>query len=165
MAEARQAVLALGGNLGDRAATMQSAIEALRQHPKISAVRPSPFVESVALTEAGLDDSLPAYLNGVVLIETTLKPKRLLEVVREIESAHGRVRLERWSSRTLDIDIIAYQGELRSDKKLTIPHPRAAERAFVLVPWLMVDPKAVLPGYGPVAALAADMQDQVRPVA
>ncbi len=165
MPKARKAVLALGGNLGDRQATLDSAVAALRDHEGLRVTSVSPFVESVALTEAGLDSSMPSYLNAVVLVETTLKPKQLLEAVRQIESDHGRVRVERWGSRTLDVDIITYQGVLKSSKKLTLPHPRAAERAFVLVPWLMADPAAILPGYGSVARLVEDLSEEVRVVA
>jgi 2-amino-4-hydroxy-6-hydroxymethyldihydropteridine diphosphokinase len=164
MAKARQAVLAIGGNLGDREGTLASAVAAIKAHPKISVKQVSPLVESVALTEAGLDNTLPSYLNGVVLVETELKPSGLLDAVRQIESDHGRVRVERWGSRTLDIDIITFEGVLKSSKKLTLPHPRASERAFVLVPWLMADPKAVLPGYGLVANLVDGLTEEVRVV-
>jgi 2-amino-4-hydroxy-6-hydroxymethyldihydropteridine diphosphokinase len=118
-------------------------------------------VESAAVTEAGIDETKPVFLNGVVQIQTTLKPKELLEEIRRIETEHGRVRLERWGSRTLDIDIIVYGDVLKSGKELTIPHPRAFERPFVMVPWAMLDPDAVLPGHGSVREIAATMQDQV----
>jgi 2-amino-4-hydroxy-6-hydroxymethyldihydropteridine diphosphokinase len=108
-----------------------------------------------------VDETKPNYLNGVVQIQTTLKPKELLEEIRRIETEHGRVRLERWGSRTLDIDIITYGDVLKAGKELTIPHPRAFERAFVLVPWAMLEPDAVLPGHGSVKELAAPMQKEV----
>ena len=161
----KQAVLAIGGNLGDRAATLDSAVAAIDAHPAIQVLKRSPNVESVALTPSGFDESLPAYLNGVVLVSTTLKPKKLLDALRQIETDHGRVRVERWGSRTLDIDIIAFDGVIKAGKNLTIPHPRAHERAFVLVPWLMLDADAVLPGYGPIAALIEDLHEEIRVVA
>ena len=164
MPKPRRAVLALGGNLGDRPATLESALAALRGQEGITVKTVSPFVESVALTEDGLDSTLPSYLNAVVLIETTLKPKKLLDVIHQIESDHGRVRIERWGSRTLDIDIVTFEGVIKSSKKLTLPHPRASERAFVLVPWLMADPVAVLPGYGSVAILVDGLTEEVRVV-
>jgi 2-amino-4-hydroxy-6-hydroxymethyldihydropteridine diphosphokinase len=164
MPKPRRAVLALGGNLGDRQATLESALESLRGQDGILVKVVSPFVESVALTEAGLDSTLPSYLNAVVLIETTLKPKKLLAAIHQIESDHGRVRIERWGSRTLDIDIVTFEGVIKSSKKLTLPHPRASERAFVLVPWLMADPVAVLPGYGSVAILVDGLTEEVRVV-
>lgn len=161
MAEPVRAILAIGGNLGKRRKTIRSALKALAVTPGIKKVLCSPLVESVAVTEAGIDETKPNYLNGVVQIQTTLKPKELLEEIRRIETEHGRVRLERWGSRTLDIDIITYGDVLKSGKELTIPHPRAFERPFVMVPWAMLDPDAVLPGHGSVKTIAATMQDQV----
>jgi 2-amino-4-hydroxy-6-hydroxymethyldihydropteridine diphosphokinase len=161
MSEPVVAVLAIGGNLGKRRKTIRSGLKALAATKGISKVVCSPLVESSAVTEAGVDQSKPNYLNGVVQILTTLKPKELLTEVRRIETEHGRVRLERWGSRTLDIDIITYGDVLKATKDLTIPHPRAFERSFVLVPWSLLDPVAVLPGYGSVAALAEPIKDQV----
>jgi 2-amino-4-hydroxy-6-hydroxymethyldihydropteridine diphosphokinase len=157
----RIAVLALGGNLGDRKKTIETAIEQLASQKKIRVLEKSPLVESQALTEAGTDESKPKYLNGVIKIATQLRPKKLLRVITRIENLHGRIRLERWASRTLDIDIISYQDVFRSSKHLTIPHPRASERAFVLVPWSMMDEDAILPGHGKVAELASSMSAQV----
>jgi 2-amino-4-hydroxy-6-hydroxymethyldihydropteridine diphosphokinase len=157
----RIAVLALGGNLGDRKKTIETAIEQLASQKKIRVLEKSPLVESQALTEAGTDESKPKYLNGVIKIATQLRPKKLLRVITRIENLHGRIRLERWGSRTLDIDIISYQDVFRSSKHLTIPHPRASERAFVLVPWSMMDEDAILPGHGKVAELASSMSAQV----
>ncbi|WP_138275870.1 2-amino-4-hydroxy-6-hydroxymethyldihydropteridine diphosphokinase [Rhodoluna limnophila] len=161
MAEPVKAILALGGNLGKRRKTIRSALKALAVTPGIKGVLCSPLVESVALTEAGTDETKPNYLNGVVRIETTLKPKELLNEIRRIETEHGRIRLERWGSRTLDIDIITYGNEIKVGKELTLPHPRASERAFVLVPWSLLEPDAVLPGYGSVKELAEPIKDQV----
>lgn len=156
-----RAVLALGGNLGDRKANIRSAIRALKETEGIKVVKKSPLVESFAVTAAGVDQSRPNYLNGVVEIDTELKPGALLDVVRAIEKDHGRIRLERWGSRTLDIDIITYGSIIKDGKRLTLPHPRAFERAFVTVPWSLMNPDAVLPGHGSVAALAAEVRDQV----
>lgn len=161
MSEPVRAILAIGGNLGKRRKTIRSALKALAVTPGIKKVICSPLVESAAMTQEGIDETKPNYLNGVVQIHTTLKPKELLEEIRRIETEHGRVRLERWGSRTLDIDIVTYGDVLKVGKELTIPHPRAYERAFVLVPWAMLDPDAVLPGHGSVKALAASMQDEV----
>lgn len=156
-----RAVLALGGNLGDRKANIRSAIRALKETEGIKVVKKSPLVESFAVTAAGVDQSRPNYLNGVVEIDTELKPGALLDVVRAIEKDHGRIRLERWGSRTLDIDIITYGSLIKDGKRLTLPHPRAFERAFVTVPWSLMNPDAVLPGHGSVAALADEVRDQV----
>lgn len=164
MAESVRAILAIGGNLGKRRKTIRSALKSLAVTPGIKGVMCSPLVESAAMTEAGLDETKPNYYNGVVRIDTTLKPKELLAEIRRIETEHGRIRLERWGSRTLDIDIITYGDVLKATKELTIPHPRAFERAFVLVPWAMLEPDAILPGYGSVAALAEPLKNQVWPV-
>jgi len=147
-----EAVVALGANLGDRAATLSAAIEALSRLPLVDDVRASEPVESVAVKPDGPDASAPAYLNAVALVTTRLAPSVLLSYLHAVEARHGRERRERWGDRTLDLDLIAY-GELRSDDPgLLLPHPRAAERDFVLVPWLSVDPEAVLPGTGRVDA-------------
>lgn len=161
MAQTVKAILAIGGNLGKRRKTIRSALKALAVTPGIKKVVCSPLVESPAITETGIDESKPNYLNGVVSIETSLKPKELLAELRRIETEHGRVRLERWGSRTLDIDIVTFGDELKVGKELTIPHPRAFERAFVLVPWAMLEPDAVLPGYGSVKDLAEPMKNEV----
>lgn len=156
-----RSILALGGNLGDRTATIKSAIRALKDADGVKVLERSPLVESFAMTESGIDKTRPNYLNGVVEIETTLKPGELLDLVRQIEQSHGRVRLERWGSRTLDIDIITYGQLIKVGKRLTLPHPRAFERAFVLVPWALMNPDALLAGHGRVAALAEPIKDQV----
>jgi 2-amino-4-hydroxy-6-hydroxymethyldihydropteridine diphosphokinase len=158
---AEQAVLAIGGNLGDRKKTIRSAIKHIKSIEGVEVVNQSPLYESFAATAEGLDEKAPRYLNGVIQIETILKPGVLLTKLREIETSHGRVRLERWGSRTLDIDIITYGQEIKSGKRLTLPHPRAYQRAFVMVPWAAMDPSAKLMGHGSVSALAEDLKSQV----
>ena len=156
-----RAILALGGNLGDRKGTIKSAVRALKAAEGVKVIAKSPLVESHAVTASGVDKTRPNYLNGVVEIETDLKPGALLDLVRAIERDHGRVRLERWGSRTLDIDIITYGTLIKAGKRLTLPHPRAFERAFVVVPWALMSADAVLPGHGSVATLAANLQGEV----
>ena len=143
-----QAVVALGANLGDREATMRSAIAELRRLPLVEEVRVSDAVESVALKPEGPDAGAPAYLNAVALVTTRLAPSLLLAFLQAIETRHGRERHERWGDRTLDLDLIAYGDVISGDAVITLPHPRAAERDFVLVPWLSLDPDAELPGIG-----------------
>lgn len=155
------AVLALGGNLGDRGQTIAIAIEQLAGQKKIRVLERSPLVESLALTPEGTDENKPNYLNGVIKIATSLRPKKLLRVITRIENLQGRIRVERWGSRTLDIDIITYEDLIKVSRNLTIPHPRAYQRAFVLVPWSMMDPEAILPGHGKVSDLAASMTNDV----
>jgi 2-amino-4-hydroxy-6-hydroxymethyldihydropteridine diphosphokinase len=161
MAEPVRAILGIGSNLGKRRRTIRTALKSLAGTPGIKNVFMSPLYESHAVTEAGVDETMPAYLNGVIRLDTTLKSKELLEVIRKIEDDNGRVRLTRWGSRTLDIDIITFGTEIKATKDLTIPHPRAFDRAFVLVPWADIEPEAVLPGYGPVAELAEPLRNQV----
>ncbi|WP_405372199.1 MULTISPECIES: 2-amino-4-hydroxy-6-hydroxymethyldihydropteridine diphosphokinase [unclassified Microbacterium] len=156
----RRAVIALGANLGDRAATMTEAVADIGRLPMTSVVATARAVESVAVTAEGIDESAPRYLNSVVLVDTRLAPTVLLGYLHAIEARHGRERRERWGSRTLDLDLIAH-GDVRADTPgLVLPHPRAHEREFVLVPWLSVDPDAVIPGAGPVADLLAALRGE-----
>jgi len=156
-AEPVVAVVALGANLGDREATLNAALQDLARLPLVDEIVASEPIETVALKPDGPDAAAPAYLNAVALVTTRLAPTVLLGFLQAIEARHGRRRPagERWADRTLDLDLIAY-GDVRSDAAdLTLPHPRAAERGFVLAPWLSVDPDAVLPGHGRVDALLA----------
>ncbi|MGK0714885.1 2-amino-4-hydroxy-6-hydroxymethyldihydropteridine diphosphokinase [Leucobacter sp. W1153] len=157
-------LIAFGANLGDRGDTIIEAQRELSSTPGVSGLRASPLRESIALTPSGPDPDAPAYLNGVALADTTLSPHELLDVLQRIEASHGRVRDARWGDRTLDIDIISYGGRLISDDRLTVPHPRAHERDFVLAPWLDLDPHAVLIGRGRVADLLERLGDTTRPI-
>jgi 2-amino-4-hydroxy-6-hydroxymethyldihydropteridine diphosphokinase len=162
---AARAVVALGSNLGDREATLREAVRDLAAIDGVDLVGASVPIESVAVTLDGVDASKPAYLNGVVVVTTTLAPEALLDELNRIESAHGRIRLERWGDRTLDLDLIVYDDVVQGTERLTLPHPRAAERSFVLEPWLQVDADAVLPGIGRVDVILRGLGDQVAPVA
>jgi 2-amino-4-hydroxy-6-hydroxymethyldihydropteridine diphosphokinase len=153
------AVVAFGSNLGDREATLRAALGELAAVPGVLLDAVSPFLETTAITLEGADDGKPRYLNGVALIRTVLEPHDLLDVLNRIEAAHGRVRAERWGDRTLDLDLIVVGGRVVDDERLTLPHPRAAEREFVLAPWLDVDPDAELPGLGRADALLARLRD------
>lgn len=148
-----RAVIALGSNLGDRRATLLAATREIADLDGVEIVAASGAVETVALKPQGEDPDAPAYLNAVVVVETALEPLDLLHRLREIEQAHGRVRAERWGDRTLDLDLIDVAGVSLATEELTLPHPRAAERAFVLEPWLQADPDARLTGRGPVRDL------------
>lgn len=142
-----RAVVAVGANLGDRDETIAAAVADLAAIDGVTVVAESPLVSTVAVTEAGPDESHPAYLNGVVIVETGISAHTLLAMLHDIELRHGRVRAERWGDRTLDLDLIVY-GDLIENGNLVVPHPRAHERRFVLDPWLAVDPDAVIPGRG-----------------
>ena len=159
------AVVALGSNLGDRDSTLRDAVRDLGDVDGVELVRASAPIESVAVGLEGLDESKPTYLNGAVLVRTTLSADDLLTELNRIESEHGRVRLERWGDRTLDLDMIVH-GDTRLDTdRLTLPHPRAAERSFVLEPWLQVDADAELPGLGRVDEILRALDEPVAHVA
>ncbi len=153
--EAIEAVVALGANLGDRAGTIADALAELDRLPLTHVTAAAEPIESVAITVRGPDATAPAYLNTVALLTTRLAPSVLLSYLHAIEARHGRERLVRWGDRTLDLDLIAYGDVTSTDPALTLPHPRAAERDFVLEPWLRIAPDAVLPGRGRVADLRA----------
>lgn len=148
-------ILALGSNLGDRAATLIQAVQDLFAVDGLELSDVSPLWESAALKPLGVDPVAPRYLNGVVAGTWAGDPLDLLTAVNTIEADHGRVRDERWGDRTLDIDIIVLGDLVRTDARLTLPHPLAHVRDFVLAPWLDVEPDAVLAGHGPVRALLA----------
>ncbi|MET9955024.1 2-amino-4-hydroxy-6-hydroxymethyldihydropteridine diphosphokinase [Streptomyces sp. NPDC006339] len=149
------AVLALGANLGNRLETLQGAVDALEDTPGLRVKAVSPVYETEPW---GVDpDTQPSYLNAVVLVKTTLPPASLLERAHAVEEAFHRVREERWGARTIDVDIITYAEVVSDDPVLTLPHPRAHQRAFVLAPWHDVDPEAQLPGHGTVTDLLAGL--------
>jgi 2-amino-4-hydroxy-6-hydroxymethyldihydropteridine diphosphokinase len=154
-AVARPAVLALGSNLGDRRDILQGGVDAIAGLAGVRVTALSPVYETLPVG----GPPQPDYLNAVAVVHTSLPSLELLDRLHEIEAAFDRVRLVRWGPRTLDIDIITVAGERSDDPVLTLPHPRAHERAFVLAPWHDADPDAVLPGYGPVAELL-DRVDQ-----
>jgi len=149
----RRCVLAIGSNLGDRMGSLQGAVNSLADTPEVWLTAVSPVYE----TDPVGGPEQPDYLNAVVLVEGDLAPRALLERSLTVEAAFARTRDVRWGPRTLDVDVVAV-GDLRvAEPDLLLPHPRAAERAFVLVPWLDVDPDAALPGAGRVADLLAGL--------
>ena len=150
---ARRTVIALGSNLGERKPTMLEAVRRIADLPTTEVVAISEPIDTVALRPDGEDESAPRYLNAVLLMDTALAPETLLDQLHEIEADLGRVRTERWGDRTLDIDIVTMEGVVVDGPRLTLPHPRAHERRFVLEPWLSIDPDAELPGHGRVDAL------------
>ena len=156
-----RAVIAYGANLGDREATIASATRSIAELPGVQLVAVSPVYETAAITDDGVDHDAPGYLNGVIVIETTIEPLALLDALQAVEAEHGRVRTTHWGDRTLDLDLIDYGGQVSADARLVLPHPRAHERAFVLPPWLDVEPDAVLPGRGSVAAARRSATDEV----
>jgi 2-amino-4-hydroxy-6-hydroxymethyldihydropteridine diphosphokinase len=152
-------VLSVGSNLGDRLGTLQRCVQAIGGLPDTDVLAISPVYE----TDPVGGPAQPDYLNAVLIAATGLRPRDLLAATQRIEADFGRIREERFGPRTLDIDIISYAEEVSGDPVLTLPHPRARERAFVLAPWLDIDPAASLPGYGPAADLLARLgRDGVR---
>ena len=144
-------VLALGSNLGDRQDILQGAVDAIVGLPGMRVTAVSPVYETVPVG----GPAQPDYLNAVVLADAARPARELLDRLHEIEAAFDRVRVVRWGPRTLDIDVVDFGGERSDDPELTLPHPRAHERAFVLAPWHDADPDAALPGRGPVGELLA----------
>ncbi len=146
-------VLSLGANLGDRAATLRSALAALAADGPVAS---SPLY----VTPPWGPVEQPPYLNAVAVLDGDRDARGWLARARQLEQAAGRTRDVRWGARTLDVDVVAVRGDdgrpvLSDDPELTLPHPRAHERAFVLVPWLAVDAGAELPGRGRVGDLVA----------
>jgi 2-amino-4-hydroxy-6-hydroxymethyldihydropteridine diphosphokinase len=146
-------VLGLGSNLGDRLHNLQGALDALFDAAGLVFVAVSPVYETAPVG----GPAQPDYLNAVVLAESWLPARVILERGQAAEAAFERVRAEVWGPRTLDVDLIVYGDEVSSDPELTLPHPRAHQRAFVLAPWLDADPDGVIPGKGPVAALLKEV--------
>ena len=139
-------VLSLGSNLGDRLAHLRAGVELVRQ------VLPVTAVSAVYETDpVGVSGQQP-YLNCVALVDCD-DPQAALAAAQRAEELRGRIRTTRWGPRTLDVDVVTVDARMSDDPRLTLPHPRAAERAFVLVPWLEIDPVAELPGRGQVRAL------------
>lgn len=147
------AVIALGSNQGDRESTLRGAVTAINAIDGVRVRRASVIIETPALTLDGIDETAPAYLNAVVLVDSALTPEQLLAELHAVEAEFGRVRSTRWGDRTLDLDLIDFAGLTRSTDTLTLPHPRAHERAFVLHPWASVQPDASLGGHGTVTDL------------
>lgn len=147
-------VVALGSNLGDREDLALRALADIRATEGFVLRAASSVRETLALGAHGVDLEAPRYLNQVILLDSAWSPERTLGLLLGIEEAHGRVRGDqRYANRTLDLDLITYGDRVVQSASLSLPHPRAHERRFVLEPWNEVDPEAVLPGRGPVATL------------
>ncbi|NBR65326.1 MAG: 2-amino-4-hydroxy-6-hydroxymethyldihydropteridine diphosphokinase [Micrococcales bacterium] len=159
---ATKVVIALGSNLGERRNWIIQAIARIAKIPGTKVTKYAPIFESKALTLTGIDASKPEYLNTVIEVKTKLKPEELLLALQAIENLLGRLRKERWGDRTIDIDIITYGQETFSSRSLVIPHPEAANRSFVIVPWYVMDQSAKLPGIGRIEKLAVGYVGQVK---
>lgn len=147
------AVIALGANLDDPISHVHRAAQDIADLPNTAITHRSRLYRT---SPVGGPDQ-PDYVNAIVVVSTTREPTALLADLQSIESRHGRIRDVRWGPRTLDLDLIAYDDITRTDAELELPHPRAHERAFVLVPWQDADPNATLSGHGPVAQVLRDL--------
>ena len=155
----RRVVLAIGGNLGDVPVTLMHTVEALSYMEGFQIDDVSPIMRTKPVLAPGQAPQ-PDYWNAVVVGSAIVTPDELFAQTSRIERELGRERHERWGARTVDIDIIQIEGLASSDPVLTLPHPRAKERAFVLAPWLLCEPDAVLEGVGRVSDLLADTPDR-----
>ncbi len=151
----RHVVLGLGANLGEPRANLEWAIAQIKKlDVHVDAV--SDFFETEPVLAPGQDPQ-PNYTNAVLALDTALSPLALLRELQRIEVRGGRVRHERWGARLLDIDIVDFEGVTSAAPRLTLPHPRAAERLFVLEPWASIEPEAALGGV-PVAELVREVR-------
>lgn len=149
----RRCVIALGSNLGDRLNNLQGAVDSLADTPDVWVTSVSPVYESAPVDAP--EGSKP-FLNAVLLADTTLAARTLLERALAVEDAFGRERTGEYGApRTLDVDLIVVGDRRANDDDLVLPHPKAAERAFVLAPWSDLEPDADLVGHGPVKELLA----------
>ena len=150
----RPAVIALGSNVGDRLANLQGAVDALADTPDVHVVTVSSVYETKPVDAP---EGSPDFLNAVMLADTTLSVTTLLDRAQAVEAAFGRERAVDNAPRTLDVDLIVVGDRLSDTEELVLPHPRAHERAFVLVPWVEIDEQAQIPGKGKIADLLADL--------
>ena len=146
-----KAVISLGANIGDPKTQMDLAVAMLREATEVISV------SKYFSTKPVSDIEQPDYLNAICIAESDLPALDLLAVLHGIEKTLGRERLEKWGPRTIDLDLIQYGSLLSAADELTLPHPRAHERRFVLEPWISIDPEAILLTHGKVSELLAQL--------
>jgi 2-amino-4-hydroxy-6-hydroxymethyldihydropteridine diphosphokinase len=149
-----EAFVGIGSNLGDREAYLRRALDGLAAEDGIEVVAVSTFRE----TEPVGPVPQGPFLNGAVRLRTELSPRELLGRLLAIEERLGRVRVERFGPRTIDLDLLVYGGEIVDEPGLTVPHPRLHERRFALEPLEELSPELVIPGAGPVSALITELE-------
>lgn len=147
-----RAYVAIGSNLNDPVAQVRQAFRALAELPASRLIACSPLYRSAPV---GGPPDQPDYVNAVAALDTALNPDKLLIALQAVESRQGRVRTVRWGPRTLDLDVLLYGSLQRDDPRLTLPHPRLRERAFVLYPLYDIAPDLTLPGGDPLSELLA----------
>jgi 2-amino-4-hydroxy-6-hydroxymethyldihydropteridine diphosphokinase len=146
-----KAVIALGANIGNPKEQMDIAVSLLRDSLEVTAV------SSYFTTAPVGGPEQPDYLNAICLAESELPAAELLALLHGIEKALGRERIEHWGPRTIDLDLIQYGSILSYAEELTLPHPRAHERRFVLEPWVEIDPDALLLTHGKISDLLSQL--------
>lgn len=149
-------VISVGSNLEDPTVQVQRALERLGDEFTVLAT------SSIYRTSPVGVEGQPEYRNAVVIIDDKRTPADVLRVLQQIEGEAGRVRSEKWAARTLDLDLIVADEIVSDDPFCTLPHPRAHERAFVLIPWAEIDAEASIPGRGPIRELAATSVGEVH---
>ena len=155
--------IALGSNLGDRINLLDAAVTAVAAINGIDLVAVSSWYESIAHTSDGIDPEAPRYLNGVMLVDSSIDLTTLLASLQQVEQQLGRpADHSAWSDRVIDLDIVATSAGVIESPALTVPHARAHERVFVLVPWLEIDADAELVGRGRVDDVLATLDPVER---
>ena len=147
-----KAVVALGANIGNPEEQLNLAVAMLRESTDLLSV------SSFYLTKAVGGPDQPDYLNAVYILESELPAMELLSLLHGVEKSLGRERVEHWGPRTIDLDLIQYGGILSSAQELTLPHPRAYERRFVLEPWFEIEPDATLLTHGRISDLLEQLK-------
>lgn len=147
-----KAVVALGANIGNPEEQLNLAVAMLRESTDLISV------SSFHLTKAVGGPEQPNYLNAVCILESELPAMELLSLLHGVEKSLGRERVEHWGPRTIDLDLIQYGGILSSAQELTLPHPRAYERRFVLEPWAEIEPNATLLTHGRISDLLEQLK-------
>jgi len=152
-----RAYIGIGSNLDDPISQVRRALEALNGILASCCVARSPLYRTSPL---GGPPNQPDYINAVAALDTGLTPSQLLVVLQSLELAQGRIRNGRWGPRTLDLDVLLYDRLISDDPRLTLPHPRLHERAFVLYPLHDIAPDLIIPGQGPLSELLAHCSSQ-----
>lgn len=148
-------VISIGSNLDNPATQVERAIERLADEFTLIAS------SSIYRTSPVGRIDQPEFRNAIAIIEDEREPREVLSRLHALEQEAGRIRDERWGPRTLDLDLISVDSVTSADPTCTLPHPRASERAFVLLPWLEIEPDAELPGHGSVRALLEHADGEV----
>lgn len=154
MSDLQRAYVGLGANLGQAQATLHTVLDQLRHTPGIAACHASHFYRTAPVDAGG-----PDFINAVAALDTSLAPLALLDVLQALENQHGRVRPYKNAPRTLDLDLLLYGDTTMDSVRLTLPHPRMHERAFVLAPLHELAPALRL-AQGAPAELLAQLQNQ-----